>query len=213
MKKRQKWLGWCALIGMYLALSGQVGAQPVDVSTTDIKISQKGLNFSQNNSLLNVWIDQAEQYEMGARKEAVQRIRAAYENQAVSLDLSGLKITSLPPELEALSELKNLNLSNTLIDGFPSFLTGLKNLEWLNLSDTPISIIPESLGNMSNLQVLNLSKTNIKTLPNSIGNLINLKKLNISKTQIVETELPETIICLNLEEMIWPDGERTVPNL
>ncbi|BBE09414.1 Leucine-rich repeat containing protein [Mycoavidus cysteinexigens] len=198
MKKRQNWLGWCALISMCLALSGQVGAQPVE-----------GV-FTHN---LNVWIDQAEPYETDARKEAAQSMQAAYENRAESLDLSGIKITSLPTGLNKLSELRNLNLSNTLIDSFPSFLVDLKNLERLNLSDTPISIIPENVGSMSSLKDLNLSKTPIKTLPDSIGNLVNLNKLNLFETQIVETDLPESIICLNLKEVIWPDGEYVTPNL
>ncbi len=35
MKKKQRWLGWFALIGMCFALSGQAAAQSVDVNTPD----------------------------------------------------------------------------------------------------------------------------------------------------------------------------------
>ena len=58
---------------------------------------------------LQSWVDNAVESEKANRIKAKNRILDAQKNNAETLDLSGLKLTDVPP-LDALTHLKTLNL-------------------------------------------------------------------------------------------------------
>jgi len=70
-----------------------------------------------------------------AYAQALRRIREAEETEALELDLSGLALNRLPPELERLTSLQALNVSGCWqLRGDLATLAGLTSLQTLNLS-------------------------------------------------------------------------------
>jgi Leucine-rich repeat (LRR) protein len=100
------------------------------------------------------------------QSEAVRRIHRAAEKKLTELDLSGLDLDELPPEIGNCTQLETLRLGkfdgkkrggvgNKLTE-FPNAVLQLTNLKILNLSLNQITAIPETLGQLSNLTELNL---------------------------------------------------------
>ncbi|MBU2882471.1 leucine-rich repeat-containing serine/threonine-protein kinase [Psychrosphaera sp. B3R10] len=137
------------------------------------------------------------------------------------LDLSGNRLSSLPPEFSQLHKLKIVFASNNLFTSLPVVLGQCKNLEmigfkanqikhvpeqalpeqlrWLILTDNEIELLPESLGYRPRLQKLALSGNQLKALPQSMRHLHNLELIRISANQL--TECPEQL--LGLPKLAW----------
>src|SRR5688572_20015174 len=82
------------------------------------------------------------QYDPVPYEIAQNRIQEAVENEATELDLSGLNLTELLPELWQLS-----------------------GLEVLHLSDNQLTSLPAEIGQLTNLRVLGLSYNHLRSLP------------------------------------------------
>jgi len=65
---------------------------------------------------------------------AVRQIERAVDEKLRGLDLSGLKLEEVPPEIAKCTHLVKLNLHNTQITSIPEVLGQLSNLEVLILS-------------------------------------------------------------------------------
>jgi len=66
-------------------------------------------------------------------KKAVRRIDQAAKEKLTELDLSGIGLEELPPEIGKYTHLTGLNLSNNQITCIPEALGPLSNLRWLDL--------------------------------------------------------------------------------
>ena len=145
---------------------------------------------------VNAWHQSFPHSDLG-KDEALSRIKAFIENPSqTNLDLSGLKIPSLPEIFDSsiFERLESLDLSGTQITSLPENFNP-PNLEWLYLHETAITSL--SLGfSPPNLKKLYLSKTPITSLPAGF-NPPNLETLNLHGTQI--TSLPENFNPPNLE--------------
>ena len=145
------------------------------------------------------------------REEAVRRIHRAAEEKLTELDLSGLDLEELPPEIGKCTQLETLLLGGKFdeekrewvgnkLTEFPDAVLQLTNLKILNLSWNQITSIPEALGQLSNLTKLKLSGNQITSIPEALGQLSNLTRLDLHKNQI--TSIPEAIGKLsNLTEL------------
>jgi Leucine-rich repeat (LRR) protein/GTPase SAR1 family protein len=135
------------------------------------------------------------------REELLRLIDRAADEQWTELDLAGMDLTELPPEIGKLTQLETLVLGkfdydkmkfigNQLTDLSPDIekLTSLTNLA---LSSNQIAEIPESIGKLTNLTNLDLSDNQIAEIPESIGKLTNLTNLELISNQIAE--IPESI--------------------
>jgi hypothetical protein len=102
------------------------------------------------------------------------------------LNLSGSKITSLPPSIGRLQNLKDLDLKSTeYLSNLPEETGDLTSLTKLNLSFVWITSFPPSIGRLQNLEYLDLSYTKcLSSLPEEIGNITNLEDLNLSNSGI-----------------------------
>jgi Leucine-rich repeat (LRR) protein len=115
-------------------------------------------------------------------REIDRRIRTARETQR--LNLSGLSLQEIPPEVFQLEGLLELNVKGNKITGIPPEIGQLHNLCILNLADNPIEILPAEIGDLYYLEELNLRGTDLIDLPFSIGEHSRLQTLYIDQTNI-----------------------------
>ena len=135
------------------------------------------------------------------REEAVRRIHRAAEEKLTQLDLSGLDLEELPPEIGKCTQLETLLLAKwdkektewvgNKLSEFPDPVLQLTNLKILYLSENQITAIPEELGQLSNLTQLELGYNQITSIPEAIGQLSNLTGLYLNNNQI--TQMPEAL--------------------
>ncbi|XP_077231657.1 putative disease resistance protein At4g27220 [Tasmannia lanceolata] len=97
----------------------------------------------------------------------------------VVLDVSNTKISSLPPSLPYLKNLKTLCLDECSCLDDISLLGGLEKLEVLSGKRTGIKQLPIEMGQLSNLKVLDLTGSGALTMvaPNVISRLTKLEEL------------------------------------
>ncbi len=145
---------------------------------------------------------------------ALSRIRRAAESGATELDLSGLgltslspeignltsltelnlqynELTSLPPEIGNLTRLTTLDLSDNQLSSLPPELWELPALKHLNISGNPLSEIPPALWRKTDWESLGLVGLGLTSLPPEIGNLTSLTELNLQYNEL--TSLPPEI--------------------
>lgn len=118
-------------------------------------------------------------------------------NNLKVLDLSLVKITTLPDDLCNLSNLEKLNLYNTEIKALPQSIGELKKLKNINLAQSPVEVLPDSICNLEQLEKLTLWGTRIRDLPEKIGCLKRLKSLDLSECRL--RSLPSSIVELNID--------------
>ena len=135
------------------------------------------------------------------------RIRAAHRNHSVELDLSGLGLDHLPPEIVKLTWLRKLDLTQNKLRTLPDEMARLAKLERLLLGrnllrefpkpiaklvylvdligfDNELLSLPEWIGNLQRLQVLGVSDNNITSIPSEIRHLQNLRSLYLRENHI-----------------------------
>ena len=135
------------------------------------------------------------------REEAVRRIERAAEEKLTQLDLSGLDLEELSPEIGKCMQLETLvfrgcnqkkgERRKNHRNKFPDAVLQLTNLKILTLTQWQITEIPEELGQLSNLTVLDLGDNQITQIPETFGSLSHLTQLYLNHNQI--TQIPETI--------------------
>lgn len=137
------------------------------------------------------------------------------------LDLSGNRLTSLPPDLSRLRHLRILFGSGNPFTVLPEVLgecprlemVGFKSsrlhtvpaaalsehLRWLILTDNAIDVLPASIGGCSNLQKLMLAGNRLRALPDEMAACANLELLRIAANRL--TALP--LWLFDLPRLSW----------
>jgi internalin A len=134
-------------------------------------------------------------------KELIDRAKA---EQWEELDLSGLDLAVLPPEIGQLTQLQRLilgkvdegtfeSVGNQLTD-LPSEIEGLTNLKLLSIFANKLTVIPEAIASLTSLQQLSLDRNQITVIPASIASLTSLQQLSLNSNQI--TVIPASIASL-----------------
>ncbi|TAE15646.1 MAG: GTP-binding protein [Oscillatoriales cyanobacterium] len=135
------------------------------------------------------------------RSHLLQLIDKAADEGQTELDLAGLGLEELPPEIGKCTQLETLVLGKVNrwrgVDGkwtpqpitnkltsLPEELRSLENLRSIDLSCNPFGTIPELLLEMKQLESLNLTSIGLTEIPDAIGKLPNLTKLDLSFNQI-----------------------------
>jgi hypothetical protein len=144
--------------------------------------------------ILDLWIINGPKGEL--RLEAVKRIRNFLNNPGQStLNLCGLKLTELPPELfkipDLVNRLKDLDLSYNQLTQLPDTFGNLSQLTTLNLVRNELTQLPDTFGNLRQLTKLNLRMTELTQLPSTFGNLSQLADLKLDYNDTL-TQLPDT---------------------
>lgn len=113
------------------------------------------------------------------------------------LDLDGLKLTTLPPEIGQFTNLEQFSIRNNEVlnigklTDLPSEIWKLKNLQTLDLAGNNLTALPREIGLLTKLKSLFLHGNSLTTLPKEIGQLPNLQWLSLSDRQ--QTSLPPEI--------------------
>ena len=84
-------------------------------------------------------------------EEALRRIEKARESDAWKLDLSELRLTTLPEAIGQLSQLHELSLSGNRLSTLPEAIGQLSQLQWLDLSRNELNTLPDAIGQLSQL--------------------------------------------------------------
>ena len=114
------------------------------------------------------------------------------------LDLRGRRLTSLPPEIGELADLKMIQLAGNRLTRLPPEIGALTNLRQLNVDDNQLTALPPEIGQLANLDTLWASGNQLASLPPVIGELANLRKLWMSHNRL--TSLPPEIGSLTMLE-------------
>jgi internalin A len=117
--------------------------------------------------------------------EALKRIAAELAAQTGKLDLSGLQIIELPPEMQDLASLKKLDCSRTQVRDL-ELLRGHTGLQILNCHSTQVSEL-EPLRCLNRLRKLDISASKVSDLEPLLS-LTSLQNLNCTHTQVNNLE-------------------------
>ena len=115
------------------------------------------------------------------------------------LDLAGMDLEELPPEIGELTELEVLILGKwdreakgNRLKTLSAEIGQLSQLTTLDLSDNQLSSLPPEIGQLSQLTTLDLSSNQLSSLPPEIGQLSKLTTLDLSDNQLSRQLLPLT---------------------
>ncbi|MFX0090204.1 MAG: leucine-rich repeat domain-containing protein [Candidatus Hodarchaeota archaeon] len=113
------------------------------------------------------------------------------EEKLIWLDLSCLKLSSLPKEIGTLRTLQKLDLCTNRLIFLPEKFFELTNLQILDLGYNWFVSLPETIGQLTKLEKLDLENNQLTSLPTSFFQLKNLENLNLSYNMF--TSLPEML--------------------
>ena len=109
--------------------------------------------------------------------EALPRIKICHESAQTSLDLSGLGLITLPPEMGQLTALTALFLGDNRLTVLPPEIGQLTALTTLDLSGNRLAALPPEIGQLTALTTLDLGGNRLFALPPEIGQLTALTEL------------------------------------
>lgn len=147
-------------------------------------------------------------------REAERRVEAARLDHSDTLDLSGLRLRSvpdgvaeltwlrelklndnwlseLPGSLGRLTELNLLDLKDNWLGEVPAWITGLSGLTYLDLGDNQILEVPGWIGGLTQLAHLGLCRCDLDAVPDWIPGLLELTELDLSYNFL--TEIPDSL--------------------
>ena len=143
-----------------------------------------------------------------AYREARKEILEAARTGAILLNLSGRKLTVLPPEIGRLTALTQLYLFDNLLTTLPPEIGRLTALRLLSLDGSQLTALPPEIGTLTALTGLSLDDNQLAALPPEIGTLTTLQVLSLAGNQL--TALPPEIGTLTaLQVLSLKDNQLT----
>jgi hypothetical protein len=143
-------------------------------------------------------------------QEVLERIESAKASGGKEIDLSGLSLTALPPELTELKELESLNLDGNSFSTIPKGLHLFPELQSLNLASNKLVHLDLRLLDCPNLRSLDLDDNEITFIPGHIEQLKQLEHFSAKYNPI--QYVPGSMGGLPLKQIIIPDHRlETVP--
>ncbi|OCQ90932.1 COR domain-containing protein [Limnothrix sp. PR1529] len=128
------------------------------------------------------------------RAELLALLERAKAEGWTELDLAGLDLVELPPEIGELTQLQVLILGKwdeetekwkgNQLTTLPPEIGQLQNLTNLDLSYNQISELPAAISQLKNLTLLDLRDNQLSELPTAIGELESLTTLHLGNNQI-----------------------------
>ncbi|QMS88045.1 leucine-rich repeat domain-containing protein [Nostoc edaphicum CCNP1411] len=134
-------------------------------------------------------------------EELLKIIEQAVRDKVTKLDLSGKGLTTLPPEIGQLTNLRSIDLTSNKLRSLPPEIGQLTKLQSLDLGSNQVSCLPPKIVQLTNLQLLDLSSNQLSSLPPEIVQLTNLRSLNLTWNQV--SSLPPEIGQLTKLELLF----------
>ncbi len=131
---------------------------------------------------------------------ASEKIQQARQDAAATLDLSGLKLLSLPKEIGQLRQLKKLYLNDNQLNTMTSEIGRLTQLQEIYLNNNKLATLPKNFVNLKQLRRLEINNNILTNFPKCIRYLNHLQELHLSKNKI--NGLPNYIIQLTQLEKL-----------
>lgn len=157
---------------------------------------------------------------------AITKILTAKFSRDLSLNLCGLGITNIPPEIGELDHVRSLQLGDSKsasmsgvnpndylknrIAELPKELFNLRNLESLEICNSDLTEIPEEISLLANLERLDLSYNQLSSVPPKLGKLNNLIELDLSHNNIKKLP-PELNQLQNLRLLVLDNNLLPIP--
>ncbi|KAM7533122.1 hypothetical protein Aperf_G00000123998 [Anoplocephala perfoliata] len=119
------------------------------------------------------------------------------------LNLSGNSISELPGDgISQLDSLVNVDIRDNELNTLPEEISALVNLKQLLLSSNKITLLPSTFTKLTALVQLNLAHNQLAALPDDMANLTSLEKLEVSDNHLtqVPSSLPPSIISLDISQ-------------
>ncbi|MEH2420803.1 MAG: COR domain-containing protein [Nostoc sp.] len=127
-------------------------------------------------------------------EELLEIIEQAVRDKVTKLDLSGEGLTTLPPEIGQLTNLRSLHLENNQLSRLSPEIVQLTNLQTLHLENNQLSRLPPEIVQLTNLRSLHLENNQLSRLSPEIVQLTNLQTLHLENNQL--SSLPPEIVQL-----------------
>ncbi len=140
----------------------------------DAGIFDLNMTLAEEKSIVRMILDKHDLQSISV--DSVTEIR---DNHIYDLNLDGLGVRSLPPEVAQL-RLEKLSLARNGLTDLPLELGDMTTLDYLDLSGNGITKLPEVLGRLSHLESLDIGSNSLSTLPESIVELKSLSWLYIN---------------------------------
>lgn len=118
----------------------------------------------------------------------------------VTLDLSKLNLTVVPPEIKAVTGLQTLWLQRNQLTTVPLGIRRFIALTTLSIGNNQLTALPPVIGNLSSLRDLWLQGNQLRSLPAEIGDLTELRKLHLQSNHL-RTLPPEIRRLTGLKEL------------
>lgn len=169
------------------------------------------------NGLL-AWINEAgiDEDQRKSRGSAATMMRGCKLHNDSGIYLSGLGLTSLPPEIGDLPSLRILDLTNNKLQTLPPKIGNLHSLTNLHVEHNLLQILPREIGDLPSLIELHLGYNQLQTLPLEIGKLHSLVYLMLDNNQLQSIPLSmsglRNLRCLYLKENQLPANFDNIRN-
>lgn len=119
---------------------------------------------------------------------------SAFIEKIAYLDLSGLELKEIPPEIGLFTGLKELKLNGNLLESLPQEMRSLIHLVDLKLNNNKFREFPTALLTLRSLCMLDLSQNQLRDFPKYMKTMENLWDLNLDSNGI--EDFPEGIYSL-----------------
>jgi Leucine-rich repeat (LRR) protein len=172
----------------------QVGIENLPIGLGDTLFLQMGfvrnLNMPRNklHSLLSF------------RTPQIQMVHFRY---LTDINLSGNKLSTLPPEVGTLKNLKHMNLSANNIFKLPASIGDLEKLETVDLGNNNLSSLIGNFSQLHNLEEILLNNNMFKTIPPVILKLRALKRLNFAFNALQHVAIIPDFLTM---DDVWHEG-------
>ncbi|NQT91808.1 MAG: serine/threonine protein kinase [Lentisphaerae bacterium] len=144
--------------------------------------------------------------EQNVNSEALKRIHECASSGDTFLDLSGMGLTVLPPEIGQLTSLRNVFAHNNEFTTLPPEMSQLASLTSLHLHGNRFATLPPEIADLPDLRLLDLAFNRIVNLGSAIGRLTALQELRLLGNRL--NTLPSEISKLTNLEKLWLSGNQ-----
>jgi len=104
--------------------------------------------------------------------------------ELLNLELAGNQLSSLPPQIGQLRWLTTLDLASNLLSSLPAEISQLSVITAIDLSNNELNNLPPEIVQLKKLTELDLANNSLSRLPPQIGQMSSLVTLDLSSNQL-----------------------------